>query len=375
MTLSAPCILPAARLSREQAHALRTLVQNVQDLPVPWGEQTWHLSLQPQLEQGTLPLAPGEWRIGLSWSGLPFELLMPDTGVHAWMRTRFPDLDLPALPEPFLAAALETACDTLANLLPGAMRDSVRIERWSSTPLVDHGLPHAFWIALRSGETVLRGQLATSMQGLLHLARLAQELTPSRNGMDLSGLPIPLKVAIGMTCLSLDDLAHLKPRDTILFDLRLLDEDGQLWLRQGDMALRARRQGQELIVTEPMTQRGGAVPPENEYDAALAELSALDHLPLRVVFDLGELSMTLAEIQSLQVGQPLALACPLSSAVNLRVNGALIGTGELVEIEGELGVTITTLFQRPAAKSARTPRTGTRSRARGTSVSPQEVPS
>jgi flagellar motor switch protein FliM len=91
-----------------------------------------------------------------------------------------------------------------------------------------------------------------------------------------------------------------------------------------------------------------------------------------VVFDLGEIAMTLGEIQTLQVGQPLTLARPLSSAVHIRVNGALIGTGDLVEIEGELGVTVASLFQRPAAKPARAPRTGTRNRLRTAPGTPEE---
>ena len=90
-------------------------------------------------------------------------------------------------------------------------------------------------------------------------------------------------------------------------------------------------------------------------------------------FDVGELSLTLGELQTLQVGQPLTLSRPLSSAVSLRVNGALIGTGELVEIEGELGVTITSLFQRPAAKSARSTRAASRPRTRSAPESSEEI--
>lgn len=70
---------------------------------------------------------------------------------------------------------------------------------------------------------------------------------------------------------------------------------------------------------------------------------ALDQLPLRLAFDLGERTLSLAELKALQPGQTLELGRPLAGAVQLRVNGALVGTGELVEIDGRLGVTVTSL--------------------------------
>ena len=47
--------------------------------------------------------------------------------------------------------------------------------------------------------------------------------------------------------------------------------------------------------------------------------------------------------QRVQVGQVLDLGRPLSQAVNIRANGALIGTGELMEIGGRIAVGITSL--------------------------------
>ena len=84
--------------------------------------------------------------------------------------------------------------------------------------------------------------------------------------------------------------------------------------------------------------------PQDDHD-----LTSLDRLPLRVVFDLGEVAMTLGELQALQVGQSIELGRPLSHAVRVRVNGALVATGELVEIDGRLGVTLSALSQRPSA--------------------------
>ena len=73
------------------------------------------------------------------------------------------------------------------------------------------------------------------------------------------------------------------------------------------------------------------------------EATNLESLPVRLHFDLGQRSMPLAEVAALQVGQVLELARPLSQAVSIRANGALIGTGELMEIGGRIAVGITSL--------------------------------
>lgn len=373
MTMQVHPFRSAACWTRDEANALHVLARNVRGRPVPWKDTTWHLTLQPLISPQVLPACTGEWCIGLSWSGLPFELTVPQAGAQAWIQARFPLLDLPALPEPFVVAAIEDVCDSLVSLLPGSSPQHVRVEKWGPRSEAQTQLPHACLIELRASAVTLRAQLATSPQGLLYLADMASSCVPERNHLDLSALPVTLAAVIGMTWLSLEDLVQLRPRDTILFDVRILQEDGVLWLGQGDMGFRVSRQGKDLTVMEEFMEQEWIAPPGEEPAGAGAALGALDQLPLRVVFDLGELSMTLEQLKSLQVGQPLALSRPLASAVNLRVNGALIGTGELVEIEGELGVTITSLFQKPAGRAARAARSGARARSRPAPDSQEEV--
>jgi type III secretion protein Q len=74
----------------------------------------------------------------------------------------------------------------------------------------------------------------------------------------------------------------------------------------------------------------------------------LDKIPVHVTFDLGERRLTLAELKALQPGQVLDLGRPLTAPVNVRANGALVGRGELVEIDGALGVAIVELMERQA---------------------------
>jgi len=107
--------------------------------------------------------------------------------------------------------------------------------------------------------------------------------------------------------------------------------------------LRARVEDGALIPLDRLTltmsdqDENAAVP-----DAAPA--LSLEQLPVRLSFDLGCVTMTLAELEALQPGQAIALARPLGGAVTIRANGATIGHGELVDIDGRAGVSVLELF-------------------------------
>jgi type III secretion protein Q len=69
----------------------------------------------------------------------------------------------------------------------------------------------------------------------------------------------------------------------------------------------------------------------------------IQDLPIRVSFDLGHTTLSLGKIQSLQAGEVIALARTVDDFVTIRANGSAIGTGQLVDIDGRLGVTISRL--------------------------------
>lgn len=81
--------------------------------------------------------------------------------------------------------------------------------------------------------------------------------------------------------------------------------------------------------------------PETAATGADETPSALDDVPVALSFDLGELQLPLSELRHLAPGQSFDLGRPLAGAVRVRANGALIALGELVEIDGRLGVALT----------------------------------
>ena len=63
-------------------------------------------------------------------------------------------------------------------------------------------------------------------------------------------------------------------------------------------------------------------------------------LPVRLQIVLSQLELSLAELSDLKPGTIVDLNHEKSECVQLAVNGKIAGSGELVEIEGRLGVRI-----------------------------------
>jgi type III secretion system YscQ/HrcQ family protein len=76
-----------------------------------------------------------------------------------------------------------------------------------------------------------------------------------------------------------------------------------------------------------------------------AEGPDVDRIPVRLVFDLGEQSMPLGELRRLRPGEFFDLQRRIDAGpVHIRANGTLIGTAELVDIDGRIGARVLTLF-------------------------------
>ena len=69
----------------------------------------------------------------------------------------------------------------------------------------------------------------------------------------------------------------------------------------------------------------------------------LGDVPAPVVVELGRLRMTTAQVIRLKQGQVLRLPRAPADPVDLVVNGKIFGKGELVEIDGELGIRLLSL--------------------------------
>jgi len=80
-----------------------------------------------------------------------------------------------------------------------------------------------------------------------------------------------------------------------------------------------------------------------KFDRAALDLAP--DVPVQVIAVIGKRSVTIKELMELRMGQVIDLKRPPSETVDVVVNGKLFARGELVEIDGKLGVKILKLVR------------------------------
>lgn len=68
-------------------------------------------------------------------------------------------------------------------------------------------------------------------------------------------------------------------------------------------------------------------------------------LPVKMVFELGSLNMPFDEVQKITEGYQINIGMDLNSPLTIRANGKVIGKGQLVQIEKQIGIQVTELWK------------------------------
>lgn len=342
---------PLPRLSGNEARARSLIARHGADLTV---------TLRPQAGADA---EPATWRLGFTlgvpdavrqsatlaadveWAGARLRLGLPPSALDAWLAARLPGIDPGAMPAPLAAAAIETLlAEAAAALNEASPGGPARVMGMGGAPA---GLPQSWTIAARNpanGDTVY-ATLDTDGLGLMLLASLIGRAEPSGNGADLDAVPVRVAARLGWTDLTAAELRGLQARDTIFLDHYLVSPEGELWLAAGGQGLRVRQEQSSYLVTQGWTSLMTETPqlPADAEPGANAAFDP-DAIPVRLTFELGERQLTLGELRQLQPGETFDLERPLADGpVIVRANGALLGTGELVEIDGRIGVTLRSL--------------------------------
>ena len=93
-------------------------------------------------------------------------------------------------------------------------------------------------------------------------------------------------------------------------------------------------------MSEPVDNELSETPDDAEPTTDLSDALAED-VSLTLAAELGRLRLSLAHASSYEVGSVLRLGKPVGSEVDLTLAGRLVGRGELLNIDGELGVRVT----------------------------------
>lgn len=179
------------------------------------------------------------------------------------------------------------------------------------------------------------GDLALAAE--LHAPALDLRAPPSRplpTWADRTTIDCP--IVVGRCALPVDTVRHLALRDIVTLDRPLAGHpdasgrlaDAELVIFGGAVGLRAAPNAVSAAACTGYVPRDMSLP-----DDAHVELTVA----------LGTTQLTLRQVVELAVGQIIQLGRPLAGPFELRAAGRSVGRGELVDVDGELGVRIVSL--------------------------------
>lgn len=154
---------------------------------------------------------------------------------------------------------------------------------------------------------------------------------PKEHNWDLLSKKISFE--IGSTQLSAAMLQEFAVGDVVfLDDCPLLQKNTVFLPITSNLSLEGQIKGNLIVINERCK--------DIEMDEKKPELIDMDNLPIDLVFEVGEREVSLAELKTLQPGYAFALDTSLEKPVTIRANGHRIGTGELLDINGRIGVRV-----------------------------------
>jgi type III secretion protein Q len=189
------------------------------------------------------------------------------------------------------------------------------------------------------------------------LDRAASRPTRAAGGMEDAaiGVPVAVAVRVAATTCSVGEIATLSPGDIVMADDSRRQPHTAVAVVGEHLAapVELTAAGAQIIAL-PVPIRGslwewsmenGNGNGGNRAPADLKQKTDLDDIPVKLLFELGRVELSLAEIRKLAPGALVAVPRPLDESVDIVANGRRIGRGSLVQIGSNIGVRITRLFQ------------------------------
>ena len=332
--------LSLRKLGRGAATNWRHIARRRVALPFTWLDSDWQLRFVPLDAEKSRLLS-----LAIDWGGVPVMARVDEEWIVQIAQRVMGVDDLRQLPDTLRPLVIEAAFEGLAGLV-----ESVTRKRFSllETDAVHDGQgtgQHGVGFTLDDGNISSRGELWFDDIGLGYLARAIRHLPPVEAEEDWSRLPISIRFCVGRTILPLSSLRDLRPNDVILLDESWVGgELNQILVMAGRLGVLASISGRQAIILE----EPGAIMEELDEDGLDEGMEAGSEpgfcdLPVRLHFDLGERQLTLSELMSIGPGYVFDLGREIRRAVIIRANGKPIGEGELVDIDGQIGVVILSL--------------------------------
>jgi type III secretion protein Q len=323
------------RFSRDEIAFRNVICKRREPVAFEWLGALWRLALQMRVEA-----VVGQVYVEADWGGSRVVMKVSGRWIEQVARALVPDASLTSLPEPLMLAILESAFASASDLIGSKTKKRFRIVAAGTKPRSTEGLTCFGFRLERDGETVV-GEVWFDALGMGFLASALRGQRALRDGSAFwERLEIPLRFEVGWTDLATSSLQGIEPHDVILLDECWVSEQRVRVKVGGGCLFEAMLEGMQMTVMTELEEAldGG----DDLVDGGdwTDEGDRLEHLQVRLTFDLGERMMTLASLQEIGPGHIFDLGRDLRRAVIIRANGRAVGEGELVEIDGRIGVSV-----------------------------------
>lgn len=321
-------------VSRDELSHRNVLCRRRQPWTVTWLEREWRFRLLPPTR-----VPPAVRYLHLEWGGAQVVLGLDESVIQAITDVALPGRSLLSWPQDVAMAAIEFSAELMSLAVESASRKSLHCVDWRGSRPADAGIERYAWRADSDGHC-LEGDIWLDAVGCRYLAAQLRERSTGGEpdtGTAWDALPIPMALVLGWVDLAAGTLPQIEARDVLVLDECLLSRGGQeLMVHLGNhLGLRCEIDGPALRVLEGVK--------EIMSDATVSMAAGggvLDDIPVRLTFDVGEREISLGDLKSLLPGYVFNLGRDPKSVVSIRANGRLIGEGELVDIEGRIGVSV-----------------------------------
>lgn len=323
-------------------------------------------------------------RVLLDWSGARLCLGIPPGACSAWLSAVLPRMDIGFPSGWMLDAVVESMLADIAAMLASSIDGADFHVIAQGAEVAERAWPHQWAVTVQNvaSRSAYVITLDTDDLGLALLADALSRWNPADNGIDLDKMMLPVRMSVGMTTVQATDVQQVQIGDVIILDQCLLGPAGALWLTTADgQGVRVRptvpdigpaSAGEMHAAQMPgsadtasaisfVVIEGWSVPmsqtPFNDVapdignvrvpaQAASSEWLDVDVISVRLTFDMGEKNVMLGELRQLQPGHIFQLSSAVGDGpVFIRANGSCVGAGELVDVDGRVGVRILRLQQ------------------------------
>lgn len=321
--------LRLATVSRDTLGNRNVVCRKREPMQARWLGQDWLFDIGP-----ATAVAECSTYVECDWGGARMHVGVGSAALQRLAAAALPGDEPAHWPVAVQLAALEYALSDLACVLEQATRRSLRLVAIGERPR-DVALEAYGWRAV-SGEGEFGGPLLADPAAARFLATALRDHPVAANDADWDALPLRMRLVVGWVDLSAGTLRGLARHDVVVLDECLVSADDRLVVLLGPrLGLPCALRGSELHVLEGVQEIMADVD-----DSVAAASGLIDDVPVRLTFDLGEREISLGDLRTLQPGYLFNLGRDPRSTVSIRANGRLIGDGELVDIEGRVGVSV-----------------------------------